>query len=1015
MVAMAGLASLAGAQAAAGDGWAISSVPAPSFPNGDLSALSCPSTTTCVAVGGYDDSSGYDHTLAEVQDAGGWSIVPTPEIGGLTGVSCPTSTDCIAVGTYDNWLAFASVPLAEQWNGSGWSSLSLPNVNVPPTDGGLQAVSCSSSTACTAVGGSGAEFWDGQDWSSQSIASAPGDVVATLRGVSCTSSTACTAVGSYDDGSGVEQPLAEAWDGSSWSLQTTPIPAGASSARLTAISCVNSSFCKAVGFYFDSSGTEDPLAEMWDGQSWLSETPPNPTTGSDATLTGVSCTRSTSCTAIGTESTSGPSFAESWDGNDWSAETIPTPDETSGNTLDGVSCASSTVCTAVGATSSGGQPLAEGSTGGNWSLQTAVTPDPTLASHLNSVSCWSMTACAAVGSYAEWPPDPEHPTYWPGPWATLAESWDGQRWSIQPSPNPPNLTIYSRDSLDSVSCTSASFCQAGGTFATSGITAGYVERWDGTDWSISSVPSPADSTDVTVGSVSCTSDNACTGVGSYKDSSGNDDMLAETWDGDSWSIQPATTPPDFGSLNALSCTSTTTCMAVGNTAETGAGTTSSPVSQSSLAEQLSGTTWSSVPTTNPADNALTNLNGVSCQPTGDCDAVGSGFADGGVPDGDAESWDGLSWTLQPTPGLPGTTSLTLSDISCASSTACIAVGSDTDSLGYQQALIESWDGSSWTPEPTPVPGGSVGSSLTSVSCTSPTACVALGDLDSDGLGNDPMFAEDYVIGPATPVNTTLPTISGTATQGQTLTETDGAWTQSPTKFTHQWEDCDSYSYSCQPILEATGDSYTLTAADVGDAICVQESASNSAYTGGPVCSAPTTIVQSDSPPTTTTTTTTSATTTSNSTTSTTTTSTSSTTATDTSTTTATTRTTSTICLRCLLLHALAVRGRVEIPALLRHDGYTFTFAAPTSGRLMITWQLTRVGTSRDAQQHRPVRIATAAKAVQTGRTARIKLGLTRAGRRLLAHVIRLRIVVTGVFTPLSGPITVAGEQLSLIR
>jgi hypothetical protein len=43
-----------------------------------------------------------------------------------------------------------------------------------------------------------------------------------------------------------------------------------------------------------------------------------------------------------------------------------------------------------------------------------------------------------------------------------------------------------------------------------------------------------------------------------------------------------------------------------------------------------------------------------------------------------------------------------------------------------------------------------------------------------------------------PLNTALPTISGTTTQGQTLTETNGTWANNPVPpFTYQWEDCDT--------------------------------------------------------------------------------------------------------------------------------------------------------------------------------------------------------------------------------
>ncbi len=71
--------------------------------------------------------------------------------------------------------------------------------------------------------------------------------------------------------------------------------------------------------------------------------------------------------------------------------------------------------------------------------------------------------------------------------------------------------------------------------------------------------------------------------------------------------------------------------------------------------------------------------------------------------------------------------------------------------------------------------------------------------------------------PAAPTNTALPTISGTATQGQALTVSNGSWTGNPS-FTYQWRDCNTSGATCSNISGATSNSYTLTANDVGDTV-----------------------------------------------------------------------------------------------------------------------------------------------------------------------------------------------------
>jgi len=87
-----------------------------------------------------------------------------------------------------------------------------------------------------------------------------------------------------------------------------------------------------------------------------------------------------------------------------------------------------------------------------------------------------------------------------------------------------------------------------------------------------------------------------------------------------------------------------------------------------------------------------------------------------------------------------------------------------------------------------------------------------------------------------------PSISGNTVQGQTLTEAHGSWTNYPTSYSYQWQDCDSVGNNCSAIAGATSQTYTLSASDVGHTIRVQESATNAGGTGGPVASAPTTVV-----------------------------------------------------------------------------------------------------------------------------------------------------------------------------
>jgi hypothetical protein len=77
-----------------------------------------------------------------------------------------------------------------------------------------------------------------------------------------------------------------------------------------------------------------------------------------------------------------------------------------------------------------------------------------------------------------------------------------------------------------------------------------------------------------------------------------------------------------------------------------------------------------------------------------------------------------------------------------------------------------------------------------------------------------------------PVNTAPPTISGTAQVGQTLTASNGTWSNSPTSFAYQWVRCNATGASCVNVSNGTQRTYTLVGADSGRTMRVRVTASN---------------------------------------------------------------------------------------------------------------------------------------------------------------------------------------------
>jgi hypothetical protein len=215
--------------------------------------------------------------------------------------------------------------------------------------------------------------------------------------VSCTSATNCTAVGQYTVGPDESLPLAENWNGSHWSGQTVPGPAGSTFSFLNSVACPSATSCTAVGFSVNSANDYQDLAEQWDGSSWSVQAVSNPAGQPDAALYGVACSSATSCTAVGV--TNSLAVAAQWNGTAWSVQTITPPAGQSSARLDAISCPSAANCTAVGQSAGGpikNRALAERWDGTTWSRQ--ETAQPTAHQSLTAISCRASRTCTAVGT-----------------------------------------------------------------------------------------------------------------------------------------------------------------------------------------------------------------------------------------------------------------------------------------------------------------------------------------------------------------------------------------------------------------------------------------------------------------------------------------------------------------------------------------------------------------------------------------------------------------------------------------
>jgi hypothetical protein len=100
--------------------------------------------------------------------------------------------------------------------------------------------------------------------------------------------------------------------------------------------------------------------------------------------------------------------------------------------------------------------------------------------------------------------------------------------------------------------------------------------------------------------------------------------------------------------------------------------------------------------------------------------------------------------------------------------------------------------------------------------------------NSAGSGSATSRATPKILA-AAPVNTSAPSVSGTATDGQALSASAGSWSgTAPLGYSYQWQSCDPTGANCANVAGATGQTYQLGPGDVGTTLTVVVTTSNGA-------------------------------------------------------------------------------------------------------------------------------------------------------------------------------------------
>ena len=537
--------------------WTAESIPAD---NEEALGISCPSTTTCVAVGAgpYSGScSPFPNcpvSLSFVMSTTNGGTTWSGETGSSPGsgegdsfqsVSCPSTSECMAVGSTngigeqrgvaDGILLSGTCTLA-----TGCGSLSTLSTTA------LTSVSCFSASTCTALGGflvgfggliatAGASGWTTQ--------SAP---LGALSGVTCPSASECVASGGVAE-DGQPGAVAETTNGgANWAVVFS-FPYAVSS--LFAVSCPAPSVCDAVGGTTgpgQASGSFGPgegpgvvLNSTDGGADWTPQVLPAAT----GPLSAVSCASTSVCEALGNDPYAGAPFivGTTNGGATWQSQTAPPGVQTPLQ----LSCPSTSDCTGVGETSAGSTSDAEifdtTDGGSTWTTETA----PSGLTDLTSIACPSVTECTAVGQTNVSSPTPNA--------AIVATTDGGATWTTEAPPSGVNT-------LTSIACPTVSACTAIG-HVTTPMSAGpltVISTSDGgATWTTGSFPSSQVSY---ADDIACTSSTTCTVVGEGPASNGPGLALATTNGGSTWTTESTPTASDYA---GISCPATGACTAVG--------------------------------------------------------------------------------------------------------------------------------------------------------------------------------------------------------------------------------------------------------------------------------------------------------------------------------------------------------------------------------------------------------------------------------------------------------------------
>lgn len=265
-----------------GTRWSVQPSPNPLPGPDQLTGVAALSSSNAWAVG---TSSLGMNTLIEHWNGSRWRVQPSPSPANtgnvLTSVAAISPSNVWAVGYTLNNLGDIVVwrTLIEHWNGSTWAVSASPD---PSTQTNLlNGVAAAGPSKVWAVGTyddtSGVQHaliarWNGQAWTTQASPT-------SAFGIDLQSATAVSGTVAWAAGYTGSRTLAEHWNGRKWQIQATPDPIFSADPQLAlnGVAALSGSSAWAVGYsgevYNPDSKT---LIEHWNGTKWSVQSSPNP-------------------------------------------------------------------------------------------------------------------------------------------------------------------------------------------------------------------------------------------------------------------------------------------------------------------------------------------------------------------------------------------------------------------------------------------------------------------------------------------------------------------------------------------------------------------------------------------------------------------------------------------------------------------------------------------------------------------------------------------------------------------